>query len=203
MLSDLTRNWWMLVVRGGVIMLLGVLFGLAAFFQPALTLTLLIPIFGALAVADGVHMMVVEAVLRPGRRGLHGSLILGGLASTVAGLLTLLWPQLTVHTLLYWIAGWAIVAGVAMIWGVGELRRFLPNEWRLLASGILAVVFGVTIGLMAFLNPAAGVLSLVWLISLYALVYGGLLLALGLRLQTLQEPGLQPMRAPGPRSVAR
>lgn len=203
MLSDLTRNWWMLIVRGGVIMLLGVLFGLAAFFQPALTLTLLVPIFGALAVADGVHMMVAEAFLRPGRRGLHGSLILGGLASTVAGLLTLLWPQLTAHTLLYWIAGWAIVAGVAMIWGVGELRRFVPNEWRLLASGILAVAFGVVVGLMAILNPGADALSLDWLISLYALGYGGLLVALGLRLQSLQAPGPQRMITPGPNSVLR
>jgi uncharacterized membrane protein HdeD (DUF308 family) len=46
-------------------------------------------------------------------------------------------------------------------------------------SGALSVLFGVLLAVL----PGAGVLSLVWLIGIYALVFGIALIVLGLRVR--------------------
>ncbi len=50
LLSALSERWWALLLRG----LLAVLFGLIALFLPGMTLTVLVLVFGAYALVDGV-----------------------------------------------------------------------------------------------------------------------------------------------------
>ena len=52
-------------------------------------------------------------------------------------------------------------------------------------SGVLSVVFG----LLLFIFPGAGALTVVWLIGIYALVFGFLLLGLAWRLRGLRQHG--------------
>jgi uncharacterized membrane protein HdeD (DUF308 family) len=96
-----------------------------------------------------------------------------------AGLVTLLLPGLTALTLLYVIAAWAVLTGVLEIIAAVRLRRQLTGEWRLVLSGVLSVVFG---GLV-MAAPAAGALAITLWIGAYAIVFGGLLLALAFRLR--------------------
>jgi uncharacterized membrane protein HdeD (DUF308 family) len=58
-----------------------------------------------------------------------------------------------------------------------RLRKIVQHEWLLILNGVAAIVFGV----LVFLFPGAGALALVWLISLYAIFTGVLLLALAWR----------------------
>jgi uncharacterized membrane protein HdeD (DUF308 family) len=60
------------------------------------------------------------------------------------------------------------------------LRKVIRGEWLLILAGIVSIVFGV----LVFLFPGAGALALVWLISVYAIVTGVLLLALAFRART-------------------
>ena len=56
----------------------------------------------------------------------------------------------------------------------------------MILSGAASIVFGVIL----FVFPSAGALSLVWLIGAYSIAFGILLLALALRLRGLpREPG--------------
>jgi uncharacterized membrane protein HdeD (DUF308 family) len=168
---EITRNWWTLALRGVVALAFGVL----AFIWPGLTVTILVALFGAYALVDGIVAAVV------GLRGRQWALLAEGLLGIVAGVLTFLWPAITALVLLFLIAAWAIITGAAEILAAVWLRRLIVNEWLLILGGAASVLLGIL--LVAF--PSTGILALVWLLAAYAIVYGALLLALGLRLRGL------------------
>jgi len=159
--------WWILGIRG----LLAVLFGLAAIVWPRLTLLVLVLLFGAYALVDGVIAVVVSLQVRRVFTR-WWVLLLEGLVGIIAGLLTFLWPGITALVLLYVIAFWAIVTGVFEI--AAALSGWLPvaQEWSLALAGVLSVLLGVLLAIL----PGVGLLSLVWLIGVYAIVFGVLLL---------------------------
>ena len=108
MLHLLARYWWVLALRG----VLAVLFGLFAFFIPAITLLSLVLLFGAYVLLDGIFDLVA-AVRSPSH---HWALVLEGIVGMIAGILTFLWPGITAMVLLYLIAFWKCLLGV-----IGEI----------------------------------------------------------------------------------
>jgi uncharacterized membrane protein HdeD (DUF308 family) len=177
MTTVLTRNWWALALRG----IFAILFGLAAFLIPGVTLAVLVALFGAYAVVDGV-LAIVAGVRAAERHERWWSLVLKGLAGIVAGVLAFIWPALTALALLYLIAGWAIVTGVLEIVAAVHLHR-AHGEWLLILNGVLSILFG----LFAIVWPGAGVLTLLWMIGVYAIVFGAVLLVLAFRLRNLHR----------------
>jgi uncharacterized membrane protein HdeD (DUF308 family) len=177
MTTVLTRNWWALALRG----IFAILFGLAAFVIPGVTLAVLVALFGAYAVVDGV-LAIVAGVRAAERHERWWSLVLKGLAGIVAGVLAFIWPALTALALLYLIAGWAIVTGVLEIVAAVHLHR-AHGEWLLIVNGVLSILFG----LFAIVWPGAGVLTLLWMIGVYAIVFGAVLLVLAFRLRNLHR----------------
>ena len=170
----LVRNWWALALRGA----LAILFGLLAFYNPAITLAAIILLFGAYALVDGVFAIV--AGLRAAQRHERWwPFALEGLVSIVIGLITFALPGLTAFALLLLVSAWAIVSGVFRIAAAVRLRKEIEGEWLLILNGLLSVVFGVII--MVF--PGAGLVTLVWLIGVYAIIFGIILLALAFRLR--------------------
>src|SRR5215213_8985347 len=122
--SDPARNWWALALRG----LAAVLFGLAALFWPGLVLAVLIVLFGAYALVDGV--LAIIAAFRSSGRGMRRPLLLiEGVIGILFGLVALFLPGLTALALLYIIAFWAILSGIARIAMAFMLRREIENEW--------------------------------------------------------------------------
>jgi len=172
MLPALAGNWWALLVRG----IAAVLFGLAAFFWPGLTLFVLIVFFGAYALVDGILALVAGMRSSGGRRGL---LLAEGVLGVLAGLVAFFWPGMTALVLLYVIAAWAIFTGILKVVMAISLRRELENEWLMALSGVLSVLFGLILAIL----PGVGLLSLVWLIGIYALIFGVALIVLGFRVR--------------------
>jgi len=177
MRTVLTRNWWALALRG----IFAILLGLAAFVLPGVTLAVLVALFGAYAVVDGVLAMIA-GVRAAERHERWWSPVLKGLAGIIAGVLAFIWPALTVLALLYLIAGWAIVTGVLEIVAAVHLHR-AHGEWLLILNGVLSILFG----LFVIVWPGAGVLTLVWMIGVYAIVFGTVLLVLAFRLRNLHR----------------
>jgi uncharacterized membrane protein HdeD (DUF308 family) len=66
-----------------------------------------------------------------------------------------------------------------------ELRRVIDNEWLLILSGAVSVLFG----LLLLFFPGSGALALVWLIGLFAIIFGILLLVLAWRLRGMAQSG--------------
>jgi uncharacterized membrane protein HdeD (DUF308 family) len=84
-----------------------------------------------------------------------------------------------VLVLLYVVAIWAVITGVLEMAAAVSLRREIEGEWALFLFGLLYVVLG---GTMAVL-PGVGLLSLIWLVGLYALAAGVALIVLALRVR--------------------
>ncbi len=102
-----------------------------------------------------------------------------GLLGIAAGLVTFFYPGITAISLLAVIAAWAVVTGIFEIAVAIKLRQQLSNEWMLILSGVLSVVFGVLVVLM----PNAGALSIIWLIGIYAILFGITMLAVAFKLK--------------------
>ena len=180
MLQTLARNWWAVVLRG----VFAVLFGLGTFLWPGLTLAVLVLMYGGYLFIDGI-LAVVSAFAQRREGAFPWGVFLAGLASLVAGVFTLFWPGVTALALLYLIAVWAIVRGVFEIIAAIHLRRELTNEWLLALNGAVTVLLGIAL----LVAPGAGVLAVLWLIGVFAIVAGILMIVLGFRLKGVKNTG--------------
>jgi uncharacterized membrane protein HdeD (DUF308 family) len=104
-------------------------------------------------------------------------LLLEGIASIAIGCIAFIWPGITAVVLLIFIALWAIFTGLLEIGAAVQLRKEMQGEWVLALIGILSIL----IGIILIINPGAGALAVVWLIGIYAIIFGGLLTFLGLK----------------------
>jgi uncharacterized membrane protein HdeD (DUF308 family) len=180
LLQSLASNWWLLLLRG----IAAILFGVLAFVWPGITLLTLVIFYGAYALADGV-LAVGAAVMGPGGAAPRWWLAIVGALGIFAGLLTFMWPGITALVLLLLIAAWAIASGVFQILGAIRLRKEIANEWLLILSGLLSIVFGIVL----VAQPGAGALALIWIIGTYAILAGILSIALAFRLRPYNPRG--------------
>jgi uncharacterized membrane protein HdeD (DUF308 family) len=169
----LAHRWWSLALRG----IAAILFGILTFVSPGLSLYTLVILFAAWAIADGVFDLILA--LRRTEARQWGALIFEGIASLIVGVLTFFWPGITALALLFLIAAWSVVTGIAELVVAVRLRKLIRGEWLLGLRGTLSIAFG----LLLFLFPGAGALAVVFWIGAYAIVFGALLLALALRLR--------------------
>lgn len=176
MLDLMSRYWWALVLRG----LAAIVFGALALAWPGLTLTVLVALFGAYALVNGVFA-VVAAI--GGRRHTDqwGLLLVEGLLGIVIGALTWVAPGITAAALLLYIAVWSLFTGVLQIGAAVRLRKEIRGELWLGLAGALSIAFGM----MMLAYPVAGALSVVWLIGAYSIAFGIALTALGFRVHSL------------------
>jgi uncharacterized membrane protein HdeD (DUF308 family) len=171
-----TSSWWALVLRG----LLAIAFGVLAFLWPHITLTALVFLWGAYVLVDGVFAIAAGLKSHADNKR-WWILLLEGLLGVAAGVFAFAIPGITALVLLMLIAAWAIVTGAFEIGAAIQLRKYIVGEWLLALAGVASVLFGFAL----LINPRAGGIAVVWLIGLYAVVFGILLAALGLRLKSL------------------
>ena len=173
-MNFLERNWWLPLLRG----VAAILFGIAALIWPGLTIAMLVMLFGAYALVDGVFG-VVDSIRYRDRIAHWGWWLAEGILGIVVGLMTLFMPGTTAFVLLMFIAGWAVAGGVMRIVAAIQLRKRIEGEWLLALSGALSILFGILLAVM----PGAGILSLAWLIGAWAIALGLLLVMLAFRLR--------------------
>jgi uncharacterized membrane protein HdeD (DUF308 family) len=172
------NNWWSPVIRG----LIAILLGIITLAWPGITLSALVLLFGAYALIDGI-VCIVGAWRAARAHERWGVLVLEGIAGIIAAVVTVAWPGITALALVFIVAAWAIVTGIFEIAAAVRLRRYIKGEWLLVLGGIASVVFGVLLAV----SPLVGALVLAIWLGVYALIFGAMLVGLGLRLRTWSQ----------------
>ena len=173
MLRLLAKNWWMLVLRG----ILAIIFGILALVWPTPTLRVLVLFFGVYALVDGLFTLI--SALGTRRDVPWWWVLLEGIFGIAAGVATFVWPNITALVLLILIAAWAVITGLFEILAAIELRKKIEGEGWLILGGVLSIIFGVVL----FLQPGSGALAVIWLIGAYTIIFGIFLIAMGFRLR--------------------
>ena len=176
----LATNWWSLVIRGVVAILLGIM----ALAWPGITLGAMVLLFGAYALIDGV--VSLAGVWRASKAHERwGALLFEGFVGIAAAIVTIAWPGITLLSLVYVIAAWAIITGILEIVAAIRLRKHIAHEWLLAVGGAASILFGILV--MGFPITGALVMAIWW--GVYALFFGATLIGLGLRLRAWSRTG--------------
>jgi uncharacterized membrane protein HdeD (DUF308 family) len=148
-----------------------ILFGILTFVWPNLTLSVLVLLFGVFAVVSGIT--AVAAALRNREEPAWGLLLFEGILGILAGVVALVWPNITALAFLYLLAAWAIIIGIIEL--VAPLSFPMRGGRAALTAlaGLASIVFGVLIAA----QPSSGLLTVVWLIGVYAVVFGVMYIA--------------------------
>jgi uncharacterized membrane protein HdeD (DUF308 family) len=137
-------------------------------------------LFGALTLGNGLFALIGGLVSAVPNEGW----VLPGLSGAIGmaiGLLTVLWPEKTTLILTYMIATWMVTTGIFELVAGNRLQRVVIGDWLITLGGILSIFVGV----LLFIYPNAGALGLVWLIGLFTIVLGVLLIVAAFRLRSL------------------
>lgn len=176
-------NWGWFLLRG----LLAIALGVVALLFPITAVLAFTMVFAAFAFADGIFAII------SGVRGARHSeqrwwaLVLSGIVGVAIGVIFLMMPALTTVTYaivnLAIIAAWSIMTGVLELIAAVRLRKEITGEWLLALAGILSIALGLVILLIVLTNPLATIVSVGWIIGLYALAAGVVLVFQALRLR--------------------
>jgi uncharacterized membrane protein HdeD (DUF308 family) len=174
-MERISEHWWVPILRGVV----AIAFGIAMFKLPGPALLAFVYAFGTYALVDGVA--TVLAVIASPRHGPVWTVSLaGGIFSLLAGVVALVAPGLSAFSLLLLIAMRALVTGLAEWVAAYHLHGTQSG------AGVLAVAGSVSIlaALALMVDPGAGAITLSWLIGTYAIAYGAVAIALGMKLRS-------------------
>jgi uncharacterized membrane protein HdeD (DUF308 family) len=177
MLALLAANWSLLLFRG----LIAVLFGILVLSWTGPTTFTLAFLLGAYALIDGLLALFVIFRARAGGFAVSGSLLFEGLVRIGAGASAFEASDITDDALLTFFSVWVISSGIAEIVVAIALRKEVTGEWPLPLAGTLSIIFGV---LMLWFSSVE-VLALV--MGSYVIIFGLMLTALALRLRQLAD----------------
>jgi uncharacterized membrane protein HdeD (DUF308 family) len=181
--ETLVQNWWLFTLRG----IFAIVFGLLALIFPGPTMLSLVILFSAYMLVDGIFGIIsaVRAIRRKEDR--WGLLIFEGLIDIAVGILTFLWPGITVVAFVLLVGAWAIVTGAVMT-AAGFRLNVSHGRWWLVLSGLLSLGFGTLLVII----PLIGAVVLTWWIGAYALAFGVALVIFSFKLRSRQHEGVSP-----------
>ncbi|MFW6356488.1 MAG: HdeD family acid-resistance protein [Spirochaetota bacterium] len=172
MITTVRSEWWMIVLRGAVAAVFGVV-ALAWPFETAAALVMLIALF---VLVDGVFALVVSVSTRRPTWGLGA---FEGILGVVIGILALAMPRVTTLVVAFLVGAWALATGVLELSAAIRLRREHGSFWLLGISGALSILLGLAI----VISPGAGVAALTIFVGVFALLSGVAIVVYGLRLR--------------------
>ncbi len=173
-MSQISKDLWGVLALRGIV---AILFGLAAVFWPALTLVTLVYLVSGFLLASGVVGLVVGLIN-------IGNGKISFLARVLAIVLSVVEIGVGVYLLRHPLVAFAtfvLVIGLVLIArGVVDTFTGVFEEENATAKTILTItgVLTVIVGILVLLQPVSAGVTFVWILGLYALITGPMLLAL-------------------------
>ena len=146
--------------------LLAIAVGIVSVAWPNITVGAFVILFAVYAFIAAA-MDAVRAFSSRGAGSVLGYLLLA-LLSAAAGVIALVWPDITALVLVIWIAAWALVTGIIEV--VLAFRQGETAGERALwaITGLVSVALGIVL----FIRPDIGALSLATVFGLFSIFYG-------------------------------
>lgn len=169
--QQVLRGGWTLVVFG----VLALVFAIATLLWPAVSVLAMVMTFGMLSLADGLVSLL--SIFRK-NLALPNWVLLYALVSIGFGVLAISQPAQMAEAMMWLLALWLVIAGIARIVFAVQVRKLVNGEWMLALSGLLAVALGV----LFFARPGIGLVTIALWVAVGALFYGVLQLWVGIKL---------------------
>lgn len=163
-------NWWMLTLRGVALLL----FGLAAVFWPGLTLVTFVYLFSVFLLVGGI-VGAITSLVSIGQKGWVVGLLVS-LVELGLGLYLVRHPLVTFGTLILLLGFSFIVRGVVEVVTALTTDAAATSKTLVVIGGLL----GILVGVLVLTQPAASGVAFVWLVGLYSLIMGPIVIALSL-----------------------
>jgi uncharacterized membrane protein HdeD (DUF308 family) len=165
---------WGLSIMEGVV---AILFGIAAVFWPGLTIITLLYLFAAFVLVSGV-VNLITGIFNGGHGA--GSWFLKILLSVVQigiGVYLLRHPHVSFAAFILLIGFALIIRGVFDVVAAFVDDLTAGSRTMLIIAGVLAGIAGIII----LFQPVSGGVAFVWILGLYALISGPIIIATALR----------------------
>jgi len=175
MLDTAKRISTVLVIRGLLALVFGVL--ILALPDEAKWKSILL-LFGVFAIVDGTFGV---AAALAGNQAFEDwwLILLSGILSILIGIFTFFHPLMMGAVLVLYIGFRAILMGTLEMAFAVRLRKVIQGEWLFILSGTISVLFGLVMIMFPIKGETLeGVLVVAWLVGIYAIAAGAMLLVL-------------------------
>lgn len=168
-----------LLLRG----LIAIVIGIVSVAWPNVTVGAIVILFAVYAF--GAAITDSMRAFSSGRAGpVFGYLFLA-LLSVAAGIVALVWPGITALVLTVWIGIWAIVTGIVEVALTFRQGEAAGERAMWILSGLLSIALGVVL----FIRPDIGAVSLATVFGLFAIVYGVSAMVLSFQARNIVNTG--------------
>lgn len=176
--KSLTELWWLVLIRG----LIALLFGLVLISSPVKTTVVVTALVGLYLLIEGIVTSII-GLLSIKKNDKWWLIILQGLFALLVGLAIFNYPGLTVALLLFLFALWLVIAGILLIITAIVVRKETEHEWLILGNGLVALLLGI----LVMNHPQATFAVVAVFVGIYALIAGILTTAFSFKLRGLNK----------------
>lgn len=181
--EDLTKIakglWWLVLLRA----IFAVIFGIIAVVAPFAALTGIVIVLGIYLLMAGITEIVHAVRIRNADRR-WGWLLFQGIISVLGGLAALFLPGLAGLVggifILWTVVVYAAIHGVLTLVSAAGVGSGSAKGWAIF-SGIVSILLAIVLGIFTILTPGSTVLSLIWVVGIYAIIFGIILIAAAIR----------------------
>jgi uncharacterized membrane protein HdeD (DUF308 family) len=187
MMTTLVRNWWMMGARG----VFAMTFGAVLVLWPGATLSLVVVLFAAYAMLDGLWAVGAATwAAEHSRRWDAWPVALEGLASFAIGAVALLSPWVP-RQFIYFVAFWGLVTGGLELVTALAVPRHRALHW-LMGTG---AVSSLSLAALIMLVPLADSSGVVALIAAYTVIFGMSMISAAVRFRDAHMMAARPNRS--------